>query len=65
MDYKKTFQTVITLHQAEFPRDLFERETQLPINKKRIVTVTGVRRCGKSSLLETTNTTIITIVKIA
>lgn len=54
MDYKKTFQTVITLHQAEFPRDLFERETQLPIDKKRIVTVTGVRRCGKSSLLEIT-----------
>ena len=54
MDYKKTFQSIITLHQAEFPIDLYERETQLPIDEKRIVTVTGVRRCGKSSLLELT-----------
>ena len=29
---------------------LHERSLQLPLNKQRIVTVTGVRRCGKSSL---------------
>lgn len=54
MDYKKTFQSIIMLHQAEFPVSLFERDTQLPVNERRIVTVTGVRRCGKSSLLELT-----------
>lgn len=54
MDYKKTFQSIITLHQTEFPVNLFERELKLPINESRIVTVTGVRRCGKSSLLELT-----------
>ena len=33
---------------------LYERSLQLPLNKQRIVTVTGVRRCGKSSLLHLT-----------
>ena len=33
---------------------LHERSLQLPLNKQRIVTVTGVRRCGKSSLLHLT-----------
>ncbi|MBQ8443305.1 MAG: AAA family ATPase, partial [Bacteroides sp.] len=30
---------------------LNERETKLPVDGERIVTVTGIRRCGKSSLL--------------
>ena len=33
---------------------LHERSLQFPLNKQRIVTVTGVRRCGKSSLLHLT-----------
>ncbi len=31
--------------------DLIERETELPIDSGKIITVPGVRRCGKSSLL--------------
>jgi uncharacterized protein len=42
------------LHQEEIPLSLHERSLQLPLNKQRIVTVTGVRRCGKSSLLHLT-----------
>lgn len=51
MDLKSTFQSIISLHQQEIPLDLQERVTQLPLDEGRIVTVTGIRRCGKSSLL--------------
>lgn len=51
MDFKSTFQSIITLHQEDFPFVLCERETKLPVQSERIVTVTGIRRCGKSSLL--------------
>ena len=51
MDLKSTFQSIISLHQQEIPLDLQERDTQLPLDGGRIVTVTGIRRCGKSSLL--------------
>lgn len=51
MELRQTFQSIISLHQQEFPLDLRERHLQLPIDGNRIVTVTGIRRCGKSSLL--------------
>ena len=51
MELKNTFKSIIALHQEEIPFSLIERETKLPINNERIVTVTGIRRCGKSSLL--------------
>ena len=51
MDLKSTFQSIIALHQQDIPLDLLERATQLPLDEDRIVTVTGIRRCGKSSLL--------------
>ena len=38
----------IAMRQAEFPTDLKPREAQLPIDSGKIVTVPGVRRCGKS-----------------
>ncbi len=51
MDLRSTFQSIISLHQEELPINLQERDTKLPLNGNRIVTVTGIRRCGKSSLL--------------
>ncbi len=51
MELRNTFQSVIALHQEELPMELQERSTLLPLDGKRIVTVTGIRRCGKSSLL--------------
>lgn len=50
MNLRNIFQSIIALHQEEIPLSLHERSLQLPLNKQRIVTVTGVRRCGKSSL---------------
>lgn len=54
MNLQNIFQSIIALHQEEMPLSLHERSLQLPLNKQRIVTVTGVRRCGKSSLLHLT-----------
>ncbi len=54
MDYRSTFQSIIALHQEEFPLELKDRITLLPLNSSRIVTVTGIRRCGKSSILSLT-----------
>lgn len=44
--------TQIAMRQAEFPVQLIERDNSLPINEQRIVTVPGVRRCGKTSKME-------------
>lgn len=54
MQLRSIFQSVIALHQEELPLRLKERKQHLPINKDCIVTVTGIRRCGKSSLLSLT-----------
>lgn len=54
MNLRNIFQSIIALHQEEIPLSLYERSLQLPLNKQRIVTVTDVRRCGKSSLLHLT-----------
>ena len=43
----------IAMRQAEFPTDLKKRENQLPVNEGKIVTIPGVRRCGKTSRMET------------
>lgn len=40
------------MRQAEFPTDLIPRNQSLPINSGKIITIPGVRRCGKSSLME-------------
>lgn len=42
----------IAMRQAEFPTDLRKRENPLPVDSGRIVTIPGVRRCGKSSRME-------------
>lgn len=49
---KEYIKTQIAMRQAEFPTDLKPRETPLPVNDGRIVTIPGVRRCGKSSRME-------------
>ena len=48
MELRSTFQSIISLYQEELPFALQERSTQLPTDGNRIVTVTGIRRCGKS-----------------
>lgn len=40
------------MRQAEFPTDLKKRENPLPVKIDKIITIPGVRRCGKSSKME-------------
>lgn len=49
---KDYIKTLISMRQAEFPTSLKRREKPLPIDNGKIITVPGVRRCGKSSLME-------------
>lgn len=49
---KDVIKSLIAIKQSEIPFDVIEREVKLPINRKKIITVPGVRRCGKSTLME-------------
>ena len=49
---KQYLKTQIAMRQAEFPTELKKRDIPLPINSGRIITIPGVRRCGKSSRME-------------
>lgn len=51
MARKELFKSLIALSQAELPFKRIERETTLPVQPELIITVPGVRRAGKSSLL--------------
>jgi len=42
----------IAMRQAEFPTILKLRDKPLPVNSGKIVTIPGVRRCGKTSRME-------------
>lgn len=44
--------SLIAIKQSEIPFDVVERDVKLPINRKKIITIPGVRRCGKSTLME-------------
>ena len=48
---KELFKSLIALSQAELPFERIEREIDLPVQPELIITVPGVRRAGKSSLL--------------
>lgn len=55
MELRRTFQAIISSHQEEMPyNNLKQRSMSLPVDGDDIITVTGVRRCGKSSLLKLT-----------
>ena len=40
------------MRQNEIPFEVIERDVKLPVNRKKIITVPGVRRCGKSTMME-------------
>lgn len=48
---KDTIKSLIALKQQEMPFDVIHRDEELPINRKKIITIPGVRRCGKSTLM--------------
>ncbi len=49
---KDIIKSLIAMRQSEIPFDVIERDVKLPINRKKIITVPGVRRCGKSTMME-------------
>lgn len=49
---KDVIKSLIAIRQSEIPFSVIERDVALPINQKKIITVPGVRRCGKSTLME-------------
>lgn len=49
---KDVIKSLIAIKQSEIPFEVIERDIKLPINRKKIITVPGVRRCGKSTLME-------------
>ena len=51
---RDVIKSLIITKQKEIPFPMFERENALPVNSKSIVTVLGVRRCGKSSRMQLT-----------
>ena len=52
MTIKETIKSLVALKQQEIPVVYNPREVELPIDAKKIVTTVGVRRCGKSTLME-------------
>lgn len=51
---KDTIKSLIVTKQKEIPFSMMERDDELPLNSQSIVTVVGVRRCGKSSRMQLT-----------
>ncbi len=51
MKRKDVIKSLILSKQKEIPFDIIKRDIELPINSGQIITVPGVRRCGKSSLM--------------
>ena len=52
MTLKDTIKSLIVLKQQEIPLAYIPREVELPLDAKKIITTVGVRRCGKSTLME-------------
>ena len=52
MNKKDIFKTLIAQKQLEMPFSVIDRDVSLPIDGNEIITIPGVRRCGKSTLME-------------
>ena len=52
MSKKDIFKTLIAQKQLEIPFPVIDRDVSLPIDGNEIITIPGVRRCGKSTLME-------------
>lgn len=56
---KDVIKSLFAIKQSEIPFDVIERDTKLPIDRKKIITIPGVRRCGKSILMEIAINTLV------
>ena len=50
MKRKELLKELIVTFQESLPVPVYSRELKLPVDSRKIITVPGVRRCGKSSL---------------
>jgi hypothetical protein len=48
---RETFKTLITDFQERKPDNIIPREYDIPVDSRKIVSLVGVRRCGKTSIL--------------
>lgn len=51
MKRKDIIQALIATKQSEMPFEVIARDLKLPLDSGQIITIPGVRRCGKSSLM--------------
>ncbi len=49
---RDVIKSLIALKQQAIPFGVITREMQLPLHRKKIITIPGVRRCGKSTMME-------------
>ena len=49
---KDVIKSLIEISQREIPFDVIERDLVLPLNRNKIITIPGVRRSGKSTMME-------------
>ncbi len=49
---KDVIKSLIVMKQRDIPFDVKNRELTLPLDRAKIITLAGVRRCGKSTLME-------------
>lgn len=56
---KDVIKSLFAIKQSEIPFDVIERDTKLPIDRKKIITIPGVRHCGKSTLMEIAINTLV------
>ena len=49
---KDVIKSLIQMRQHEVPFKVIERDISLPIDRNKIITIPGVRRCGKSTMME-------------
>lgn len=56
---KDIIKSLIAIKQSEVPFNVIERDVKLPVNREKIITVPGVRRCGKSTLMEIAINTLV------
>ena len=60
MDRKKVIKEIIEQqHASDKVEKLFHRRLELPVDTQKIIVVSGVRRCGKTTLLKQTRNQII------
>lgn len=52
MKRKEVLQGIIATMQNELPFPVLERDLELPVGSGQIITLAGVRRCGKSSMMK-------------